>query len=373
MTNREQKKIDKIVNKFGDKVKNINDLTGGKEPSKMFYILANTLDYLLDTDPNVCIKKYGVKIRKTLNPLVKKIAPLFMKSKQVFEDREKLMFPKGRKKKDKDAPAYSDTIELPKEPVIWMSNHAFKDDVVATICAAKRHGYLLLGSVPQFYNTFDGVAAYINGVVLANRKVKSSKTASLEKSVRAMECGADLIMFPEGVWNKTPHIPIITLWSGIYRIAKRTGAKIVPIVHYTSNMLNKEENGIIHTVIDDPIDISGMSQEEALTLLRDTMATWSYLMMEKYGKSTRKKELKGFSSSEEAWEYHLRERVKTADRYDVEIETCADFRPQAIDDPREIWEKIAAIEKVDARTIKTVEYAKRLIKERNNNDFQRRF
>lgn len=368
-----QKRIDKIVERYGDKIKNINDLTGGKEPSKLFYILARHLDYLLDTDPDVCVKKYGVKIRRALNPIVKKIAPLFMNSKQVIEDREKLMYPKGRKKKDKDKPRYSKTIELPEEPVIWMANHAFKDDVVATICAAKRHGYLLLGSVPQFYNTFDGIAAFVNGVVMANRKVKASKKASLEKSVRVMEYGADLIMFPEGVWNKTPHIPIISLWSGIYRIAKKTGAKIVPVVHYTTDMLSKDKESKIHTVIDDPIDISEMSEEEALTLLRDTMATWAYLMMEKYGKSTRKKEVGKHQTSQEAWEEHLRERVKTADRYDIEIETCADFRSKTIDDPREIWEKIAQIEKVDARTIKTIQHAKRLINDQNKNDFQRRF
>ena len=248
------------------------------------------------------------------------------------------MYPKGRPKKDKNKP-YSKTITLPKEPVIWMANHAFKDDVCATICAAQRHSYILFGSVPQFYNTFDGVSAYINGVAMTNRKVKASKKASLDKSLRAMEYGADLIIFPEGVWNKTPHIPIIQLWPGIYRIAKKTGAKVVPIVHYSVDMLNKDKNNIIHTVIDDPIDISNLSEEEALTLLRDTMATWSYLMMEKYGKSTRKKEVGTHKTSQEAWEEHLIERVKTADRYDIEIEKCADYRPRTIEDPREIWEK----------------------------------
>lgn len=373
MKNNNKKRLIKIEQQYKDKIKNINDLTGGKEPSKLFYILAKHLDYLLDTNPDVCIKKYGVRIRKTLNPIVKKIAPLFMSSKQVIEDREKLMYPKGRKKKDKNAPTYSKDIDLPEEPVIWMANHAFKDDVVATICSCERHGYLLLGSVPQFYNTFDGIAAYINGVILANRKVKSSKKASVEKSVKAMEYGADLIMFPEGVWNKTPHIPIISLWPGIYRIAKQTGAKIVPVVHYTRDMLNKDKNNIIHTVIDDPIDISQMSEKETLELLRDTMATWYMLMMEKYGKSTRKKELNGFETSAEAWEEHLKQRIQTANRYDIEIETCADYRPKEIESSREIWEKIAAIETIDARTIKTIEHAKRMIKERNQNDFQRKF
>ena len=373
MNPKEEKKIIKIEKLYSDKIKNINDLTGGKEPSKLFYILARHLDYLLDNDPNVCIKKYGVVIRRTINPILKRLAPLFMSSKQVFEDREKLMYPKGRKKSDKIKEEYSSEIKLPEEPVIWMANHAFKDDVAATICACQRHSYILFGSVPQFYNTLDGVSAFINGVALTNRKVKSSKKSSIDKSIKVMEYGADLIVFPEGVWNKTPHIPIIKLWPGIYRIAKKTGAKIVPVVHYTIDMINQEKDSVIHTVIDDPIDISNLSEEEALILLRDTMATWYMLMMEKYGQSTRKKEMGIHTDSTEVWEEHLEKRIKTADRYDIEIETCADYRPHEIDDPREIWEKIASIKSIDAKTIKTVEYAKKLIKEENKNDFQRRF
>lgn len=34
--------------------------------------------------------------------------------------------------------------------------------------------------------------------------------------------------------------------------------------------------------------------------------------MEKYGKSTRAEELNGFNNADEAWEWHLYERVKTA-------------------------------------------------------------
>ena len=49
MTERQQKKLDKITQKYGDKIQNLNDLTGGKEPSKLFYILSSKLSYLLDS------------------------------------------------------------------------------------------------------------------------------------------------------------------------------------------------------------------------------------------------------------------------------------------------------------------------------------
>ena len=369
-----QKRIDKIVERYGDKIKNINDLTGGKEPSKLFYILARHLDYLLDTDPDVCVKKYGVKIRRTLNPIVKKIAPLFMNSKQVIEDREKLMYPKGRKKKDKDKPRYSKTIELPEEPVIWMANHAFKDDVVATICAAKRHGYLLLGSVPQFYNTFDGIAAFVNGVVMANRKVKASKKASLEKSVRVMEYGADLIMFPEGVWNKSPNQLTLPLWRGAYEIAKQTGAKIVPIVHYIKDptLTTPKEDNPFHTVVDNPIDVSEMSEKEALEAISEKFSTWHFLMMEKYGQTTREEALAGYESSQEAWDEQLRLRSKTADKYDFEMETKADYRPKEIVLPEDVFSSIADLELTRENAVEVLA-ARKIVRERKDNDFQRRF
>lgn len=368
-----KEKLFRIEKKYGTKIKSINDITGGTEPSKLFYLLADKLDYLLDDSPTVSISKKGVITRKKLNILIKKFGALFLKSKQVFEDRESLMYPNGRNSENSHAEKYQKDIELPKEPVIWMANHAFKDDTLATVLAAKRHSYILFGSLPQFYNTLDGVTAYLNGVVMSNRKVKSSKKATIDKAVQAMEYGADLLMFPEGVWNKTPNIPIISLWPGIYRIAQQTGAKIVPVVHYSRDLLNEEKDNVIHTVIDDPIDITNKTEKEALELLRDKMATWYILMMEKYGQSTREKELKNHTSSQQAWEEHLKKRIKTADRYDIEIETTADFKPRNIEDPNEIWEKIANIENITAYNIKDIENAKRLIKENKNNDFQHRF
>ena len=44
--------------------------------------------------------------------------------------------------------------------------------------------------------------------------------------------------------------------------------------------------------------MEGLSEQEGLTLLRDTMATWYFYLMEKYGHSTREELLEGF---ETAW------------------------------------------------------------------------
>jgi len=357
------KKLKNILERQKDHIKNVNDLTAGDDPSLLFYILADKLDYLLEDEPEKCISEKGVMTRRKLNILIKKLGPLFLSNPQIIEKKSELTGDKN----------YTDEIILPEEPVIWTANHAFKDDTLATILAIKRHAYILFGSVPQFYNTFDGITAWINGVAMANRKVSSSKKASMNKCIKAMEYGADLMMFSEGVWNKTPDKPLLNLWPGIYRISKETGAKVVPVVHYITDCSTKGKDNPIHTVIDTPIKIDDLSEKAALDYIRDILATWYYLMMEKYGQSTREEELSGYNNSIEAWEQSLRERVKTASRYDIEIETTADYRPKDQVNPEEVWTPIANIKNINVDNINQVIEAKKLVKQIQENDFQRRF
>ena len=163
---------------------------------------------------------------------------------------------------------------------------------------------------------------------MTNRKHKESKKSSVEKSKKAIELGSDLFIFPEGVWNKSPNKLLIDFWPGIYKIAKETNTDVVPIVHYIADQSRPGKDNPIHTVIDDPINISNLSEQDALELIREKISTWYYLMMEKYGKTTREELIEGYSTSTEAWEEHLKRRVSTADRYDKEIELSADYRPQ---------------------------------------------
>lgn len=263
-------------------------------------------------------------------------------------------------------------IALPSEPVIWASNHNFKDDTLASILAAQRHAYILFGSLPQFYNTFDGITAWLNGVAMANRKVTASKKTSTAKAVRAINCGADLLIFPEGVWNKSPNALAIDLWPGIYRIACETGAKVVPIVHYLRDN-NTSKSNPIHTVIDDPIRIDNLTERQALDCIRDVLATWYYLMIEAYGKSSRDEVLKETSSFVEAWEQQLTERVSVVDRYDEEIEFWADYRPKWKVPPQQVWQAIADITNITPQNVGHIFYAKQLVAQCAREDFQHRF
>lgn len=143
MMKTDNKRIQKIIEKYGDNITGIRDLTGDAEPSALFYLLADKLSYLLETDVDKVISQGGVSIRHNLHFIIKTLGKYFLTNPQVFENRNFLRNPQIENvAKDKE-------IILPDEPVIWTSNHAFKDDTLATILAAKRHAYILFGSLPE--------------------------------------------------------------------------------------------------------------------------------------------------------------------------------------------------------------------------------
>lgn len=361
-----QRKIESIMKKYDDMITGLQDLTAGDPPSALFYILADKLSYLLTADAEVAINPKGVERRRKINPIIKALGPHLLNNPQVFENRNFLRNP-NCSVISPDPP-----IALPDEPVIWASNHGFRDDALGAILAAQRHAYILFGGLPQFYNTFDGVASWLVGVAMVNRKIPNSRKSSISKAIRVINCGADLLMYPEATWNKSPNALALDLWPGIYRIACETGVKVVPIVHYLrDNDISK--NNLIHTVVDDPICIDGLTERQALNFIRDVFATWYYLMIEAYGKSTRDEILKGTSTFVEAWDRQSEERASFADRWDSEIESTADYRPKWKVTPQEVWRTIADVAEITSQNVGHVLYARQLVEQCEREDFQHRF
>lgn len=304
----EEQRIEKIISNLGDTITGSANFLGESKPSMLFYPMIRLLSPLLSCDPDSMISTASVRIRRILHPILLKLLPLFLEYQQVFESKNALL--------GIDAP--DAPLELTDEPVIWCPNHGFKDDVAASIGTA-RPAYILFGNFPIFFNTFDGVGAYINGVALCNRKVKASKLASMEASKRLLNMGMDMLVFPEGVWNKTPDKLMLDFWPGAYRLAKETGCKIIPVIHYLADPHKKYTGNVIHTVIADPISMDGLDEKEGCSLLRDTMATWYFMMMEKYGQTTREELLDGFDIADDAWESYIAMHTGCVKYYDKEI------------------------------------------------------
>lgn len=257
------------------------------------------LYYLKNNDPEKVLSKNGIRIRQIINPAIRKVAPLTSKYKLNVERRAQMPSDK---------------------PIIYAPTHGFKDDTLFSIVTIQDAAYILFGSLPQFYNTFDGITAWLNGSIIVDRKDKESRRASKIKMEKAIELGANLLLYPEGVWNKTQNLLMLKLYPGIYDVAKKTGAYIAPVATHL-------EGNKCYSILDEAFDISQYSREEGLQILRDKMATLKWELMEKYSVTTRKSlmEKSRDNNIKNYWNDYLNYLISEVDYYDTNVENSAHF------------------------------------------------
>ena len=364
--NKEQYKAD-VMERLDGALPDFANLLGtGKEKmSPMFWLINRHNLYLLDNNPDIAVTKKYIDKRRKLYNLVRALGSGMIACTQIIENKDYIDNP------DSVSDNEPVTVNLPDKPVIIAANHGFRDDVLATVLAAGRHGITLWGSIPMFYNTFNGFASNLVGVFVVNRKSKSSRQSALAKTKKTIENGADLIIFPEGGWNKSCEKMALDLWKGVYDISKESKCDVVPIIHYNRELEVLDKKNIIHTIVDDPIPLYEMEKEEALIYLRDLFFSWQWKMAEIYGKSTRDEELKGFENSREKWAAHLTERMKVVDWYDADIEKNSEYRPKDKIRPEDVFRPIANIKNITARNVKDVIYAQSLVKTIEESDWQK--
>lgn len=337
-----------LKSRFGDTITGSSDIFGKASPSLMFPMMSRLGLKYFSQSPEKLFTDKSIRLRAAF-PVIKWAAPKMMSFRQVFEN---------------PAPAISS------DPVIWCANHSFKDDVAATV-SATRHAYILFGSLPIFFNTFDGFGVWLNGCVLCNRKLRDSRHHAYLGASHVLDKGTDLIIFPEGVWNNTPEKIILPLWPGAVRLAQEKRVKIIPVVHYLCDPHRKYRGNVIHTSYGDPLNVTNMTEKQGITLLRDTMASIYYELMDKYGHITRAELLSGYESADEAWEAYQKVH-NSLKYYDTEIESTADYHPRHISCPANVWRSIAEIKDLHTGNITHMHYAQALIRREERRDFQRR-
>lgn len=198
------------------------------------------LNYLLDNNPNKTISKNGIKIRKIINPLFRQVMMLFTKGK--LKIVRKGIVPKNQK-------------------IIFAGTHGFHDDIIFTMKIANKHSYLLYGSLMDFYNSFHGLGLWVNGVILVDRKEKESRKSCIDKMVQVLNYDTNIVMFPEGTWNKNESLPVQKLYPGIYDVAEKTGALVVPIATVL-------DGNVCYALEGDAYDITDINYEMAKEILQ---------------------------------------------------------------------------------------------------------
>ena len=158
----------------------------------------------------------------------------------------------------------------------------------------------------------------------------------------------------------------------------------------TQKILPHELNPI-HTVVDDPIDLTQFSEKAGLEYFKEVASTWYYLMLEKYGKMSHEELLEayrqramfyGISEEElksrplttaEIGELYNLDLRSTVTGYDRAVEIVSNFENKSIIKPENAFADIANIKNSNPKNVLDVIHASKLVRERTYENYQKRF
>ena len=220
------------------------------------------------------------------------------------------------------------------EQYIFASTHYFNEDIIAGMAALDRPAYVLIGTTDQVENNPLMNAAWLYGLIYVDRLNTESRKDSVKKMERILNNGSSILMFPEGGWNNTENLLCQTLFAGPYTLAKQTGKKVVAISTF-SDPDSKE----IHIQVSDPIDLKKMEKEEALSTLRDTMASQMYDSIEKHSIPLERANLSGDIHLQHM-ENRKKEYLKVKWTRDVWDEELTVYQSKSITTPAQVRESL---------------------------------
>ena len=252
--------------------------------------------YLTGNDPIQTISKQGITFRKALYPIIRRLSGPMTKVKGVSVKME----------------------PLPKGPKIYAVTHTYsREDIAWGISFAGEQSFLITNAYKELFYTSDGVALWASGIILVDRYNKENRQASLKKAERVINLGGNVMIFPEAVWNMSPNLLVRKLFPGVYKLACMSRVPVIPI----STMMYDNR---FYVSRGKPLYLYSYRQDEGLTILRDTLATLKWEIMEQYGSSTRAALLQG-QEPEEFWTNHIENYIAKQTIYEREEEENAHY------------------------------------------------
>lgn len=170
-------------------------------------------------------------------------------------------------------------------PTIYACTHIGGNDIQRTFQIIDKPSYLMLGDPGILYKKLIYQGLKLNGVIPLETEDREDRKIAYYKSIELLEKGGNLLIYPEGAWNISPNSLVMKTFNGTVRIAKETGAEIIPIAveQYNNDFyFNIGENYFIPKTtskIDDELNIE----------LRDKLTTlkWEILETQQILKRTR--------------------------------------------------------------------------------------
>ncbi len=266
------------------------------------------IKYLDTNDCSSAIGKLGIQIRKLISPLMRLIYRTQSTYKIIVEDCAPLL--------------------KSKNGIIFVVNHRQSDDMVFSAVAAGTNGWFVFGNpVLLFESLKNGFGLWANGVILLRRNDKENRHAACEKMRYILKRGGNVIIFPEGYWNldddgqsdsthgadghNSENWLIQDFNIGAFRLARETGAIVVPLVlHYDETGKKRCYAQRGHRISILPSDDVFRKKDEVWQNMVDMM----YGMMETHSSYTRAELESGGVSLHTQWS-----RLKTSLIADCDI------------------------------------------------------
>ena len=154
----------------------------------------------------------GLELRKNIYWLIKAI----LKADQVFS-KEEIVVLKDEHNKER------------RNKTIYACTHIGGNDIQRTFQVIDVPAYLMLGDPGILYKKLIYEGLKMNGVIPLETKDREDRKMAYNKSVELLNKGGNLLIYPEGAWNVSPNDLVMKTFNGTVRLAKETGAEIVPI------------------------------------------------------------------------------------------------------------------------------------------------
>lgn len=225
------------------------------------------LDRIIQLNIDNFTTDFGLKLRRVINPVFRRLLRLGTSRKIIIEQYPQLN--KG-------------------QSYIFACSHSFDDDVISNLVAIDRSAYSLCGTSEQILYNPKMYANWINGMIYVDRLDPRSRKDSILKMKKVIESGSSIHMYPEGGWNNTENLLVQPLFAGPYTLNQETGALVVPLATF-------HEHGSKHIYVraSEPMSFNGIEKDKALTMLRDAMATMVWEMIEVHSTPINRDDLRG--------------------------------------------------------------------------------
>lgn len=160
----------------------------------------------------------------------------------------------------------NDETPLPGRPILFAGNHYCGYDISVACNAIHGRVQIVTGKQPMF--PADEFFLKANGTIFVDRLNREDTAACKRVMAARLRAGQNVLIFPEGTSNVSDALPMYPMKWGIIDVAQQTGAQIIPmILRYDKETLRCFVRFL------DPITVEGMTKQEGIRLLRDTMAT----------------------------------------------------------------------------------------------------